>query len=335
MCPEEFFTESSHGPAKPDALDDVIVWTPAIERLGKQVGWWVRMDSPGGIVYGKPRTGKSAACSYLAATLQTIIGCQVIVVIWRIQGDALPRERDFVQERLQQSGCAAVMHRDIAVLRTRLYDHIARLAAEGCAKRTIIIVDDAQQLAHDHYSYLVHCFDELVQRQLRPFFLLVGQPELKDIAHYWSENQLHQIVGRFYVHQFAFKGVAVSDISEVLEQFDQPTMPGRPSVPASILAGAYAEGWRLHMLAPLFGEALAAVSRQHNLSEEILIPMQYLRSTVLAFLSRVLEQRIDPHAASAALVMKCLRDAGFLGVIGYYSETPSSSGNTEEGPWDI
>jgi len=44
-----------------DPLENAIVWTPVIERLGKTVAGWLRMDSPGGMVSGKPRLGKSAA----------------------------------------------------------------------------------------------------------------------------------------------------------------------------------------------------------------------------------------------------------------------------------
>ncbi len=50
-------------------LEDAIVWSPVIERLGKTVAGWLRMDSPGAMVSGKPRLGKSAACRYLAQTL--------------------------------------------------------------------------------------------------------------------------------------------------------------------------------------------------------------------------------------------------------------------------
>ncbi|EPX94470.1 hypothetical protein P3T32_005066 [Ralstonia sp. GP73] len=301
-------------------LEDAIVWTPVIERLGKTVAGWLRMDSPGAMVSGKPRLGKSAACRYLAQTLPSIIAAPVAVVIWSIPDNRAMRERDFIQERMLQSGCVAVAHRDIAVLRSRLYDRLAHLAAEASSKRVVIIIDEAQHLSADHYGYLIHCANELLDRRVRPFFLLVGQPELEDMARRWNENMLQQVHGRFHTHEFIFTGIARSELAEVLAQMDERLSPERPSPPEALLPAAYAEGWRLSELAPQIGQALLAIATQHHITGEILVPMQYLRSTVLAFFSRVVVQRLDPRAASAALMLNCLRDSGFMSVIGYYAE---------------
>lgn len=194
---------------------------PVIERLGKTVAGWLRMDSPGAMVSGKPRLGKSAACRYLAQTLPSIIAAPVAVVIWSIPDNRAMRERDFIQERMLQSGCVAVAHRDIAVLRSRLYDRLAHLAAEASSKRVVIIIDEAQHLSADHYGYLIHCANELLDRRVRPFFLLVGQPELEDMARRWNENMLQQVHGRFHTHEFIFTGIARSELAEVLAQMDE------------------------------------------------------------------------------------------------------------------
>ena len=301
-------------------LEDAIVWTPVIERLGQTVAGWLRMDSPGGMVSGKPRLGKSAACRYLAQTLPSIFAAPVAVVIWSIPDNRTMRERDFIQERMLQSGCVAVAHRDIAVLRSRLYDRLAHLAVGAASKRVVIMIDEAQHLSADHYGYLIHCANELMDRRVRPFFLLVGQPELEDMARRWNENMLQQVHGRFHTHEFIFTGIARAELADVLAQMDERVSPERPSPPEALLPAAYAEGWRLSELAPAIGQALVAIATQHNITGEILVPMQYLRSAVLAFFSRMVAHRLDPRAASAALLLNCLRDAGFLSVVGYYAE---------------
>lgn len=315
-----------------DPLENAIVWTPVIERLGKTVAGWLRMDSPGGLVSGKPRLGKSAACRYLAQTLPSIIAAPVAVVVWSIPDNRVMRERDFIQERMLQSRCVAVMHRDIAVLRSRLYDRLAHLAAAAASKRVVIIVDEAQHLSADHYGYLIHCANELQDRCVRPFFLLVGQPELEDMARRWNENMLQQVHGRFHTHEFIFTGIASSELAKVLAQLDERVSPERPSPPEALLPVAYAEGWRLSELAPQIGQALSAIATQHNIAGEILVPMQYLRSTVLAFFSRVVVQRLEPRTASAALMLNCLRDSGFMSVIGYYAEAARPNNDAEGAP---
>ncbi len=64
--------------------------------------------------------------------------------------------------------------------------------------------------------------------------------------------------------------------------------------------------------------------------EDIYVPMQYLRSTVLAFLYRVAEGRLDAREASPTLMLRCLRDAGFFGVIAYYAEAASTEDSTQQ-----
>jgi hypothetical protein len=312
-----------------DPLEDVIIWTPAIERLAQDVARWVRLDTPGGTAIGKQRTGKSSACDYLAVVLSSIIGYPIAVVKWRIPHNGSSKEREFTQERLQQSDCTAVLHRDVAVLRGRLYDHIAQLTDAICARRVVIIVDEAQNLEREHYGYLVHCFNELVHRKLRPFFLLIGQPELETMVHTWAESRRHQVVGRFHVNKHIFHGISLSEVEAVLAELDKPMATGTLCAAAATFPEAYAAGWRIADLAPVLSEAIGLAMRVHNLSSDVRIPMQYLRSTVLAFLYRAAELRMDPRKASGAFLLRCLRDSGFLSVIAFYVETTSDNDSSD------
>lgn len=313
-----------------DPLDDAIVWTPAIERLAQDVARWVRLDTPGGTAVGKQRTGKSSACDYLAAVLSSIIGYPVAVVTWSIPHNGSSKEREFTQERLQQSNCTAVLHRDVAVLRGRLYDHIAQLTEAICARRVVIIVDEAQNLEREQYGYLVHCFNELVHRKLRPFFLLIGQPELETTTHTWAESKRHQVIGRFHVNKHVFYGISLSEIEAVLAELDKPMATGTLCAAAATFPDAYAAGWRIPDLAPLFSEAIGIAMKVHNLSSEVRIPMQYLRSTVLAFLYRAAERRMDPRKATGAFLLRCLRDSGFLSVIAFYVESSAVENSSDD-----
>lgn len=303
-----------------DALEDAVIWTPEVERVAKTVARWVRLDTPGGTVFGKQRNGKSSACTYLAAVLPGTIGYQLAIITWTIPKNDSSKEREFTQERMQQSGCSAILHRDVAVLRGRLYDHIFQLAAAAGARRIVVIIDEAQNLCAEQYGYLVHCFNALVSRQLRPFFLLVGQPELKETTYSWLRSAELQVVGRFHVNRHVFRGIALSDLKAVLSEFDKSSTPDGPSRASILLPDAYARGWRIADLDVPLREAVQLASRQHNLTEEIRIPMQYLRSTVLAFIYYIVEERVDPMQASSAVLLRCLRESGFLYVITHYVE---------------
>lgn len=58
-------------------LPDVTVWTPEIDRLAQQIAKWIRMDLPGGTVFGQQRNGKSRAVIYLGKILAEILGYEV------------------------------------------------------------------------------------------------------------------------------------------------------------------------------------------------------------------------------------------------------------------
>jgi len=303
------------GPVGPNnALDHAIVWTPAIQRLAEAVTNWIRLDSPGGKISGKPRTGKSAACVYLKVVLQAMIGYPVEVFIWSMPRNGSTREREYTQERMKQCGCSAIMHRDIVVLRNRLYDHVAQMAEIAAENRVVILIDEAQELAAEHYGYLVHCFNELTRRQLLPFFLLIGQPELESGKYLWDKNEFHQIAGRFHVHNHKFKGIMSDELKEVLAEFDK-------LIPPAVTGGAASKFFEKNTLANLavpLSEAIGKLRAHLNLNEEIQLPMQYLKSTILAFIYRTSKMNGDHDFSSVKLMVRCLTDSGFMRVASFY-----------------
>lgn len=303
-----------------DPLDHAIVWTPAIKSLANEIASWIRLDSPGGAVTGKPRTGKSFACIYLEAALHTVIGYPVTVIVLSMPRGNSTREREYTQEMMSQCDCMAIQHRDIAVLRARFMDHISQMADVACAKRVVIIIDEAQELSDEHYGYLVHWFNALVHRKLRPFFLLVGQPELKSRTFYWDKNEFHQIAGRFFVHRYSFRGIQKGDLSEVLAEFDKIISNGDIEMLLK-LPGRLA----LTDLALPLADALDMARNRFNLTEEVLLPMQYLRSTILAFIYRLSKTENGMAGVNSELMMRCLNDSGFLGVISFYTSSPSDN----------
>ncbi|MFM0196830.1 ATP-binding protein [Paraburkholderia strydomiana] len=304
-----------------DPLPDGIFWTPEIERLGKQVAHWVRIDVPGATAYGKMRVGKSFALAYLSETLASLIGYPVEVVVWEIPENAGDSPREFAQSRMSDSGYLAISHRDVEVLKARFFGYLAQRCEEKGARRLVVIVDEAQHAKRHHLGYLVEYFNKLTKKGLKPFFLLMGQPELGG-GPIRSEGvgRDMQIVGRFRVSQYHFRGIALGDLEEVLHEFDRPGPDGAPASLTAYLPQAYANGWCIADLAPSLREALALVAKQHNLQEDIRVPMQYLRSTVGAYLHHVADTGENPGLPSSAALIKCLKESGFLSVLSYYAE---------------
>lgn len=303
-----------------DLLGDEAVWTPEIEVLGKAIANRIRMDQPGMSIDGPQRNGKSWACAYVSQVLPTVLGAPVASVLWTIPGEHCRSEREFHQQRMHQSGCPAMAHRDLEVLRTRLYDHLVQTAHGAGSRRLVIFVDEAQNLLPANYNYLIHCFNELERRRVRPFFALVGQPELRDVRKQWVAVDGHQVIGRFLAHRHEYRGIAVADLEVVLGSFDEAPGEEGTSAIRRALPEAYARGWRVASLASLLAEAFQLVVREQNIKQEVRIPMQYLRGMLLAMLYWLIESKCPPERVGLGTAVDCVKATDIGGVLQYYAD---------------
>ena len=315
-----------------DILDDSTVWTPEIERLVQAVVEQIRLDQPGMIVGGTQRNGKSRACSYLEAILSESVGYPVAICVWTMSENAVASNRIFIQERMLQSGCDAVTHRDIAVLRNRLLVHLAERAAAIGAKRLVIFIDEAQFLAPDDYAALVFLFNGLERRGLRPFFLLVGQPELNQIADQWLTQDAQQMVGRFSTRIHEYLGIRLDDLERVLAGFDDEQDGPDACAAFRTAPAAYAEGWRVEHLAPILRQAVRKVAAAQNVQEDVRLPMQYLRACLLSMLYRIVQRGMKPEAFPLAEAIDCVKASNFGRVLQFYVRKGGGSGDLRGAP---
>jgi len=307
----------SSGTGEIDLLGETPIWTPEIQRLSSSVCAQIRMGFPGMAVDGKQRCGKSMACEYLRDTLPTLLGYPAATFVWSMP-EFCKTERDFVQERLRDSNCHAVSHRDIAVLRNRLYDHMIDHAAQVGSRKVVIIVDEAHFLTRDQYHYLIHCDNSLRLRKVRPFFVLVGQPELRSATSSWIQSSGYQVVGRFFSRQHCYMGIALDDVPNVVSGFDEPEGDGDTATYAKALPDAYQAGWRLSKVAPLLVQAISSIAMKQNISNGVRVPMQSLRAMLLSILFQFIDHQRDPVTFDIRMALKSVSDAGFPSVMEYY-----------------
>ncbi len=309
---------------------NITVWTPEIDRVGQCVGRWVRMGLPGGTVYGQQRNGKTRACSYLVRFLPEVLGHQIAVLHWTVpeQLESKQTEREFNQEFMQQSNCARVSSRDIAVLRKRFHTHLVDLAIGAGSKRIIIIVDEAQNLYRAQFGYLIHCFNSLEKLGIQPFFLLVGQPELQNTPVSWAEASGMQVLGRFFAREHRYRGIDRSEVATVLDSFDMPADGESSGELAKSYPDEYKTGWSLKKLAPYFVEAMDMVMQKHNIQAGLRLPMQYFHATLLGLIYRVMDEKISLMHINTSMVLTSLNDSGFLSVLAYYVDSSSGDSST-------
>jgi hypothetical protein len=241
---------------------------------------------------------------------------------------SMPTERTFLQERMIQSGCTAVAHRDLAVLWRRLHTHLAELAIAAGSRWIVIIIDEAQNLSFDEYNRLIHCFNSLEDLKVKPFFMLAGQPELKNAPASWEDANGMQVIGRFFSRTFWFHGICSEDIGVVLEAFDEPVSDGG-RLSGRLMPQVLGTDWCMAQWGQQYREAMQILMDSHQILSRLHLPMQMLRSSLLLVLDRVIAKKVDPRLVSTATVLKALQDTGFTSSLAYYV-TPSAS-STDDG----
>ncbi|MDP2076296.1 hypothetical protein [Hydrogenophaga sp.] len=303
-----------------DLLDQSSVWTPEIESLVHVVITQIRLDTPGMLVIGRQRIGKSKALGFVQEVLSEEIGYPILVLSWTIADDDRRTGRAFLQDRMRQSGTDAISHRDLAVLRSRLISHIRADAARLGTKRVAFFVDEAQILIDQEYAQMLFLFNEMERYDLRPFFLLVGQPELLGVKGRWLASGNYQNIGRFATRTHEYSGIRLEELEKVLSGFDDDSDGIEQCVAYKVAPKAFAEGWRISALGPLMVTAVQSVALAHNITDEVRMPMQYLRSWLLAILYHVIQTGIDPRILELHAVIDCLKSTNFGAVLQYHVE---------------
>jgi hypothetical protein len=317
-------------------LPERIVWTPEIERLNEFIVKSVRMQARGCAVMGQQTNGKSRAARFLVKLLPQTLGYSVAVVLWTIpQADKRYRKpRAWIQDRMIDSGCLAISHRDEVVLWHRLHAHLADMAIAAGSRWIVIIVDEAQNMLFSDYAHLITTFNKLELLNIKPFFMLIGQPELANAPAGWTEINGMQVIGRFFSRTYWFHGIAMEDIEHVLDSFDEPSRitPGA-RISADLMPQVLGTEWSIGRWAAAFIEALQILAGEHRVAGDICIPMQWLRSTLLLLLVEVTEAKLHPAHVSTAMVLEALRASEFFASqLGYYAKKPVESESPSESP---
>lgn len=314
-------TTTDPQPTTGSLLPDTVIWTPEIERLNRFVVACIRMQSPGCAVSGGQRFGKTYALKYLAQLLPKTLGHSIPVVQWSIRplGARSITDKSFIQQRMRQTQPLAIMSHHEVVLEGRLHNALADLALNAGCKMVLISIDEAQNLDRSAYAHLIYLFNSLEMLGVRPFFLLVGQPELKNAPEIWREMEGYQVLGRFFSQMHVYRGIRMGDIAEVLAAFDEE-LPEGGRVSTNLMPQVLGTEWTFEQWAKPFREAMALIVAKHNLPEGLTLPMQYLRSSLLNLLDYTCRTRFDPRMVQSPLVLRAIHNSGFFSALAYCIE---------------
>ena len=227
MAPNEAPQAAVHGmpPAVPDERHPVettryVLLTRPIEEFVDAVISWLENRSPGGIVHGRPRVGKTRAIMYLVRAVGAAFDSLPVTVL-PCRKHQRPSEAVFFEELLRAAG-HPIRTGTVTAKRDRLIEHWYEMVQTTSQNRLLLVIDDAQRLHPDDYQWLMDCHNDLDAAGVYLIAVLVGQRELVYRRSILMETKQFQIVGRFMTQEHEFRGLrSPADVRRCLQGYDE------------------------------------------------------------------------------------------------------------------
>lgn len=297
------------------------LFTPMIFELERFFDECFDNRDPGAIVTGKPRYGKSKAIGYLIRKLIKEKGRRFPIFSFDIDFMERPTESRVwtaflkgVRHRMSSSGKADDK-------KERLVTFILHKIRRGQTNRAVFFLDEAQYLYESQYKWLIALHNALIKKGVSPFFVLFGQPELRDRRGTYMEYGKAQIVGRFMVRTFEVFGLRdVDDVATCLGSYDQTPVRAGTDWPFTrfYYPGAYDIEWRLKSEAPIVWDAFEeALSTAQIGALEDGIPMFYFTRAVESVFRKHSDFSPAFEGHSKAVWAEAVMDSGFALAVQY------------------
>jgi hypothetical protein len=284
--PRPFIPKGSH----PIETGRYLLATNEIIRLHQTVSRWIENRAPGGIIYGRPRLGKTRAINYLMHDLPSEFGKQMPIFHMCCRQYKNPNESSFFEDILKDIGHALPSTGKANQKRDRVLRFLLECGEASGQHRIVLFIDDAQRLFEIQYGWLMDIYNELDRAGISLTVILVGQTELIHQRSAFLQAKKAQIIGRFMVHEYKFTGIkSIHDIRACLIGYDSisefPQDSGWSFV-RYFFPEAFETGFRLENCAEDILHAFAALRQEEGLLKAIEIPMQYFTLTVEYVLRR-------------------------------------------------
>lgn len=261
-----------------------LLGTTEIDKMAQVVTQWIDNRSPGGVIYGKPRLGKSRAIKYLMQVLPAEFDIPMPVFLLNCRQYKVPNENVFFEDVLKDVGHAIPFSGKPNIKRDRLFKFLLERTEASGQNRIILFIDDAQRLFELHYGWLMDIHNELDRADISMTVLLIGQEELLHQKTAFIQSKKAQIVGRFMVHEYRFSGLKkIDDIQSCLACYDNDSIYPADSgwsFTRYFMPDAFDDGFRLEACSSDLYDSFKELRQENGLLKSFEIPMQYFTLAV-------------------------------------------------------
>lgn len=301
----------------PVEIGNYLICTPEIDRMVSNVYQWIDNRAQGGIIYGRPRLGKTHAIKYLKAVLPQEFNSNIPIFHTLVRFYKNPNKDYFFTDFLKDIGHGLYSSGKPNQKADRLIKFLISKVQESGQSKIVILLDDAQRLTSVEYEWLMDIHNEVEMANARLTTILVGQEELLHQRTSFSMSHKYQLIGRFMVHKYQFSGIKSSkEIKDCLKGYDDESeFPSGSdcSYTRYFFPEAFDNGFRLHNHAKDAYSAFVELRREHGLTKNNFeIPMQYLTLVVEFILKRYGVNGLNLEMISEANWKEAIRISGYL-----------------------
>lgn len=260
-----------------------IIETNEIKKLNITLSNWIGNRVSGGIIYGRPRLGKTRAIKFASSELSNEYGANLPIFNLCCRLYKSPVENTFFEDILKDVGHALFKSGKAADKRERLKKFLIEQGEKSGLQKILIFIDDAQRLVEMHYGWLMDIYNDLDRYGINLTIILVGQPEIIHQREAFRSAKKGQIIGRFMVQDYKFNGIKnFNDIRSCLANYDDTIYPEDMewSFTRYYFPELFSEGFRLENCADDVFTIFTELRAEAQLKKPFEIPMQYLTRIV-------------------------------------------------------
>jgi hypothetical protein len=162
-------------------------------------------------------------------------------------------------------------------------------------------IDEAQCLSYRQLKMLKHATNILVKAKLRPFVLLMAQPELMHLRALLLESGHPDLVLRFMSKQHVMRGLMEADMNGFCGALDELVWPegSAKSYTAHWAPALWRSGWRAQSIAEPLWAAFVRLARSIHLGvDNLQVGGFYVADAVLMVMRHLQSHPKDVNAAS-------------------------------------
>ncbi len=256
--------------------------TSAIIELQNKILKWVADGTPGAIVYGRPRIGKTRAILYIASVLKAKYGRDLPIYVLNAT-EHIPKNKFFYSELLKTVGHPEFDKGTVSMLKERLLNSLFTSACNTKYRKIILFIDEAYNFSEKDFKWLMDIYNNLNLKDIHLYVFLIGSDELLARKHALVMAKQHQIVGRFMVEECHFHGIqSAKELSICLYNYDNPLEIAGEQVilTKKFFPEAYADGRQFSADAEIIMNEYIKIMKEIGIPPASEIPMMYFINMV-------------------------------------------------------